>query len=171
MDHQSAFHIFITEPRSWVAIAIVMFAVLLGGKLWGAATAILDKRADTIRAELEEAANLRAEAEKMLLEASQRREAALKQAAELLASAQQEAARLAQEARAEAAAAAARREKMALERIAVAEKAALIEVRNQAATIATQAAEMIIREGLPAEAASRLVSRAIDALPAALAAQ
>ena len=171
MDQHSAFYDFITEPRSWVAIAIVAFVVLLGGKLWGVAVGILDKRAESIRAELEEAAALRAEAEKMLLEASQRREEALKEAAELLASAKHEAERLAAEARDEAAAAAARREKMALDRIGAAEKAALIEVRNQAATIASHAAEQIIREGLPGDVAGRVVGKAIDGLPAALAAQ
>jgi F-type H+-transporting ATPase subunit b len=171
MDHQSAFYAFITEPRSWVAVAIVLFVVLFGGKLWGAAAVILDNRADTIRAELEEASALRAEAEKMLLEASSRRESAMKEAAELLASAKHEAQRLAAEARDEAVVAAKRREKLALERIEAAEKAALVDVRNQAATIAIQAAEIIVREGLSADAASRLVGRAIDALPAALAAQ
>jgi len=75
-----------------------------------------------------------------------------------------------EEARAEAALSAQRREKMALDRIAAAEKAAVTEVRLQAIAIASQAAEAIMRDGLPQDAATGLVSRAIDGLPAALAA-
>jgi F-type H+-transporting ATPase subunit b len=107
----------------------------------------------------------------MLLEASVRRDAALKESAELLASARTEAARLTEDARIEAAANAKRREKMALDRISAAEKAAVTDVRNQAAAIATHAAETIIRDGLPPAAATGLVRSAIDALPKALAAQ
>jgi len=161
----------LTAPRNWVAVAIVIFAAVLGRKLWGAATKVLDMRAETIRAELDEAAKLRAEAETMLADASARREIALKEAAELLASARAEAAHMAEEARAEAAASAKRREKMATDRIGAAERAALLEVRNLAATIAGNAAEAIIREGLPQPVAAGLVKNAIDALPAALAAR
>ena len=160
----------LAAPRFWVALAIVLFAVVLGRKIWGAATTVLDKRGETIRAELDEAAQLRSEAEAMLLEASKRRDAALKEAAELLATARHEAERLGQEARAEAALSAQRREKMALDRIAAAEKAAVTEVRLQAIAIASQADEAMMRDGLPQDAATGLVSRAIDGLPAALAA-
>lgn len=162
---------FLTEPRTWVTVAFLIFVALAARKFWTIATSMLDARAATIRAELEEAAKLRAEAEEMLSAASQRRDAALKEAEELLARARREAARLAAEARDEAAAAAKRREKMALDRIAAAEKAAVNDVRALAATVATRAAEDIIREGLPADSAQTLVRRAIDGLPAALAAE
>jgi len=165
MDLQAIF----SEPRIWVAIAILTFFALAGRGIWGFATRVLDQRGEIIRAELDEAAALRAEAEAMLLEASVRRDAALKEAAELLASARTEAARLTEDARIDAAASAKRREKMALDRIAAAEKAAITDVRNQAALIATQAAEVIIREGLPPASATGLVRSAIDALPKALA--
>ena len=161
----------VTEPRFWVAVAIVIFIALASRKLWSVAVAILDQRAEVIRAELDEAASLRAEAEAMLVDASARRDAALKEAAALLATARAEAARLAEDAREEGAANSKRREKMALDRISAAEKAALVEVRDQAAVIAIHVAEAIIREGLPTAAAAGLVRNAIDALPKALAAQ
>ena len=56
--------------------------------------------------------------------------------------------RVAREAAAEAEAATQRRERMAMDRIAAAEKAAVDEVRSLAAEIATAAAEQVIREGL-----------------------
>ncbi len=162
---------FLATPRTWVTVAFLIFVALAARKFWTIATQMLDARAATIRAELEEAAKLRAEAEAMLTAASQRRDAALKEAEELLVTARREADRLGSEARDEAAAAAKRREKMALDRIAAAEKAAVNDVRALAATVATRAAEEVIREGLPASVSQGLVQRAIDGLPTALAAE
>lgn len=158
----------LASPRLWVYFAFVLFFVVLGRKLWSIGTGMLDRRAADIRAELEQAAKLRAEAEAMLIDASSRREAALIEAAELLENARREAIRVAEQAQSDAVAAAKRREAMALDRIAAAEKAAITEVRNQAAITAVQAAEAIIREGLPPSVAADLIRVGADGLPAAL---
>jgi F-type H+-transporting ATPase subunit b len=160
---------FFAEPRNWVAAAFIVFFLLFGRKLWGVIAALLDDRAAKIRAELDEAARLRAEAEAMLKDAQARREAAVAEATQLLEGAKVEAARLAQEAAAEAEGAARRREQMALDRIAAAEKAAVDEVRTTAAEVATIAARQVIADGLSAEADGRLIDQAITRLPAALA--
>ncbi len=162
---------FWAEPRTWVAVAFIIFFLIFGKKLWQAFANLLDKRTDAVRAELAEAQRLREEAEAMLRDASARREAALADAQALLAHAKEEAARVAREAAAEAQAAAQRRERMAMDRIAAAEKSAVDEVRTLAAEIATAAAEQAIREGLTAEADARLIDHAIGALPSALAAR
>lgn len=160
---------FFAEPRNWVAAAFIVFFVLFGRKLWGVIAGMLDDRAAKIRAELDEAARLRAEAEAMLKDARQRREAAMAEAQQMLDGAKAEAARLAQAAAAEAEAAAKRREQMAMDRIAAAEKAAVDEVRLTAAEVATVAARQLIAEGLSAEADGRLMDHAIAELPGALA--
>jgi F-type H+-transporting ATPase subunit b len=165
MEHHESFF---QDPRTWVAIAFVIFFVLFGKKIWDAIAAMLDKRADDIRAELAEAQRLRNEAEAMLKDAKARREAAMADAQRLLEGARAEADRLAAAAAAEAEASAARRERMAVDRIAAAEKAAVDEVRMAAADIAAKAAEQVIRGTLSGEAASALVDKAIGALPAAL---
>jgi F-type H+-transporting ATPase subunit b len=159
---------FFAEPRSWVAIAFVVFFVLFGKKLWTVVRDLLDKRAEAVRAELAEAERLRKEAEAMLQDAKARRASALVDAQKLLEGAKVEAIRLAAAAAAEAEASANRRERMALERIAAAEKSALDEVRIAAAEIAATAAERVIREGLTPDANAALVDHAITALPAAL---
>jgi F-type H+-transporting ATPase subunit b len=156
------------ESRFWVALAFVVFFVLFGKRLWAALAAMLDARAAAIGKELDEAARLRAEAEQMLRDARERREAAVKDAQALIEGAQTEAARLATAAAEEARAAARRREQMALDRIAAAEKTALDEVRIAAAEVATTAARDVIAGGLPAESAARLIDHAISGLPAAL---
>jgi F-type H+-transporting ATPase subunit b len=160
---------FFAEPRSWVAIAFIIFFVLFGAKLWKALAGILDKRAATVRAELDEAGRLRREAEAMLADATQRREAAIADAKALLDGAHAEAIRVARAAAEEAEAAARRREKMAMDRIAAAEKAAVDEVRLAAADVACTAAERVIRESMTPETGSRLVDSAIGSLPTALA--
>ncbi len=165
MHHEESFF---ADPRAWVAVAFVIFFLIFGKKMWSVATALLDKRADTIRRELAEAELLRAEAEAMLKDAIARREQAKADAETLLAGARREAARLAAEAEQEALRSAARREQMALDRIAAAEKAAIDEVRIAAANVAAAAAETVLREHLTADAGTAIVDRAIAQLPAAL---
>ena len=97
---------FFSEARSWVTIAIVLFFVLFGRKLWAAIAGMLDGHAEAIRAELAEAQRLRREAETMLADATQRREHALAEAKRMLEGAKDEAARVTSEAAAEAARAA-----------------------------------------------------------------
>jgi F-type H+-transporting ATPase subunit b len=160
---------FFTEPRTWVAIAFLIFFAVFGGKLWSALAAMLDDRAAKVRAELDEAARLRQEAEAMLRDAEKRRAEALAEAKALIEGAQAEAARVAAAATDEAEAAARRREQMAVDRIAAAEKAAVDEVRTTAADIATVAARQVIAEDLSPDADARLIDQAISQLPAALA--
>ena len=160
---------FFADPRSWVAVAFVIFFGLFGKRLWVAFASMLDKRADAIRGELAEAHRLREEAEELLADARSRRQSAIEDARKLLEGAKAEAARLAQAAETEAEAYAARREQMALDRIASAEKAAVDEVRQTAAEIAATAAERVIRDRLTPEADASLVDHAIARLPATLA--
>jgi F-type H+-transporting ATPase subunit b len=129
---------------------------------------MLDARAVAVKAEIEEAARLRREAESMLRAAEKQRADAIADAKALIEGAQAEAGRVAAKAAAEAEASAKRREEMAIGRIAAAEKAAVDDVRLAAAEIATAAARQVLAEGLTAEADSRLIDQAITQLPAAL---
>lgn len=165
MEHH---HEGFADPRFWVGVAFVVFFLIFGRKIWGVVTGLLDKRAMVIRAELDEAARLRREAEQMLSDAQAQREAAAKQAEEMLVRARAEAERLGEAARHEAEASAQRRERMAMDRIAAAEKAAVNEVRIAAAELAAKAASQVIAESLDAEVDHRLIDLGISGLPAAL---
>ena len=156
------------KPAFWVAVAFVLFFAIFGGRLWRTLAAMLDNRAEEIRRQLAEAAELRRQAEAMLEEAKRRRNEALAQAEALLQAAKHEAESAAAAAPAEAEAAAQRRERMAMERIAAAEKAALKEVRQVAAEIAAQAAAGVISQTLTPDADAAIVDRAISRLPEAL---
>ena len=166
MEHHESFF---GNPRTWIGLAFIIFYLIFGRKLWAAITSMLDKRAVDIQAELNEASRLRAEAEKMLQDATAQREQALQDAQAMLEHARAEAAQVAETARADAAEAALRRERMAMDRIGAAEKAAVTDVRQAAAEIAARAAEQVIAQGFGADADAQLVDRAIQGLPSALA--
>jgi F-type H+-transporting ATPase subunit b len=159
---------FFANPRTWVAVAFVIFFVVFGRKLWVPLVGMLDRRAATVRAELAEAQALRRQAEDILREARDGRERVLREAHEVLENARVRAVHLAEEAVTEAKAAAARREQMALDRIRAAEKEALDEVRTAAADVAVRAAEQVLREDPALAADTGLVDRGIAGLPAAL---
>ena len=161
-------HGFFDDPRLWVAVAFVIFFVIFGRTIRKALFAMLDKRAETVRAELAEATRLRREAEALLADATAQREAAMTEASRVLESAKAEAARVAQTTAEETRAAAARRERMALDRIAAAEKQAVTDVRLAAADVAATAAARLIREEFGPGADRELVDHAIAGVPAAL---
>ena len=160
---------FFANPRTWIGLAFFIFYAIFGRKIWAAITGLLDKRAATIRSELDAASRLRAEAEAMLRDAQVQREQAAKDAQLMLEHARTEAASVAEAARKEAAEAAKRRERMAMDRIGAAEKAAVSEVRQAAADIAARAAEQVLSQNFGAEQDAELVDRGIQGLPAALA--
>ena len=162
--HESLF----ADPRLWVGIAFTIFFLIFGKKLVTSVTAMLDRRADAIRADLEGAAQLRREAEIILQDARAQREAARREAESMLSYAREEATRVAESARTDAAAAASRREKMAMDRIGAAEKAAITDVRLAAADVAARAASQVLAQGFGPEADSALIDHAIQGLPAAL---
>ena len=166
MQHHKAFF---ADPRSWVAVAFVLFFVIFGRRLWRAMTQLLDAKTAAIKSELEQASRLRTEAEAMLRQAEVDRAEAQREAERVLASSKAEAERLIASAQAEAEASGRRREKMAMDRIAAAEKAAVTEVRQAAAEVASRAAERVIRDSFTADADARLIDGAIAGLPASLA--
>jgi F-type H+-transporting ATPase subunit b len=138
---------FFGNPRTWVGLAFILFFVFFGRMLWGALSKLLDDHTAAVQAELDEASRLRREAEAMLRDAEQPRTAAMAEAKALIENAQ---------------------ERMATDRIAAAEKAAMDEVRQTAAEVATIAARQMLAEGLTADADAGLIDHAISALPAAL---
>jgi F-type H+-transporting ATPase subunit b len=156
------------DPEFWVLVSFVIFFVVFGGRLWSALAGMLDGRAAAIRAELAEAQRLRQEAEAMLAAAQHARAEAVTEAAQMLDRSRAEVAQLAEAAARESEASARRRERMALDRIAAAEKAALDEVRLTAADVAITAATRVMSAGLGEQTETDILDRAIAALPRAL---
>ena len=152
----------------WVTVAVIIFLILFGRKLVGFITTMLDDRTGMIRRELDEAASLRTEAEAMLREAEAKRAEAEAQAKTMIEQAGREASRMAAELARDAEEAAKRRERMAMDRIAAAETDAVRGVRNAAASLATHAVEIVLRETVDAGRDAALIDNAIAGIPAAL---
>ena len=128
----------------------------------------LDARARSIAAELEQAQNLRKEAETILVDYRQRATQAKKDAENILVDAQAEAERMAVEARANLKVQIERQTKQAQDRIAQAERQALLEICALAADAAAAAAEKIISSRLDEKRAGALIEASLKDLPAKL---
>jgi F-type H+-transporting ATPase subunit b len=153
----------------WVLVAVLIFIVLFGAKIAVPLGRLLDNRADAVRQSLDEAAQLKAEAEAMLVDARKKRTQALAEAKDILARAREEAARTAAELTAEAEMRAHARERMVEERISSAQASAIAEVRSTAVEVAIAATAQALREGLTAAEDAPLVDHAIAEVPAAFA--
>ena len=117
------------DPAFWVAIGFVLFAVLVGPKLFKAITGALDERSAKIAAELERAVKLREEAQNLLAQFQRKHRDAMKEADEIITHAKEEAERLAKQAQIDLEATVKRREQLAVQNIAQAEAQAMQERR------------------------------------------
>ena len=152
-----------------VALALLIFLGLVYWKGRDAIIGGLDKRIQQIRAEIDEAARLREEAERLHAEQSKRSENAGAEAAAIIEQAKEEAERNKANAIASFEEAADRRRAQAEAKIAQAEAEAVRAVRIEATTVAIAAARSIIREELAGDRADALLDAAVEELPKRLA--
>jgi F-type H+-transporting ATPase subunit b len=157
----SLFH----EQEFWFAIAFVVFVGLAFRPMKMALTGSLDTRAAKHRTELEEARRLRAEAQALLDSFKAKQAEAVQSAADIVASAKDEAERMRQDGEAELKRSLAAREAQAMDRIAMAEQAAIQAVKARAVEVAIRAATGLVASTLDQNAANTLVEQAIDDLP------
>jgi F-type H+-transporting ATPase subunit b len=153
------------DPELAVAIAFVIAVVLVSKRVWQVLSGMLDERAAKIKAELDEAQNLKDDAQKMLGQFQRKQRDALQEAEAIIAHAREEAARFAERSRRELEATIERRQRLAQEKIALAEAKAIAEVRNTAVDIAMGAARQVIAERLGDTQGRALVDQAIAELP------
>jgi F-type H+-transporting ATPase subunit b len=150
---------------AWIALAmIVVIGVLIWKKVPALIGAALDRKIAGIREQLDEAAQLRAEAEALKAEYEAKAAAAGEEAATMIERARVEADGIVAKAEADAAIMVERRTRMAEDKIAAAERAAIDEVRAKAATAAAAAAEALIRDHLDVGADKAMVDSAIAGL-------
>ncbi|KCZ58252.1 MULTISPECIES: hypothetical protein [Hyphomonas] len=156
----------LTDPVTHTAFLALAVFLLIAWRM-GALKAItsgLDKRADDIRKELDEAQNLREQAAETLALAERRQQDADKEAEAMIAQAKEDAKRIMEEARKDIAERLARREAQAEARIARAEAEATEQVRRAAADAATEAARRLLAEDTAVdqfESAAREIEKAL----------
>jgi F-type H+-transporting ATPase subunit b len=157
------------EAEFWVAVAFVLFIGVLGYfRAHKLLVKSIDDRRERIKAELEEARRLKAEAEALLATYRRKQQEAEHEAEAILAGAKAEAERLAAEAEAKIEDFVVRRTKMAESKIALAEAQAVADVRAAAAEVAVAAAETILTHTVRNKVADDLVAKGIADLKAKL---
>ena len=157
------------EPELWVGLGFVMvIGLLLYVGVPKMVASLLDARALTIKAELDEARRLREEAAALLAGYKQKAAGAEAEAAAIVTEAKAEAERFAAESRAALTVQIERRAQVAQDKIAQAEAAAMAEIRSLAADAAAAAAEKIIAARMDEKRAAALIDGSIKGLSAKL---
>lgn len=152
------------DTHFWVLLSTLLFAVVAISKGSAPLLALLDARTARIKAALEEAERLRAQAEDMLADARRQNRDAAQTAQKIVESARVTAAGLTAEAERRLEETLARRETQLVERIARAEQTAVAELKAEAATLASRAAEKLLQDALP-QTGAKILDDAIRALP------
>ncbi len=159
----------LTNTNFVVAISFILFvAVLLYVKVPTLLSGLLDKRADTIKSELEEARALREEAQTLLASYERKQKEVQEQADRIVEHARSEAAAAAEQAKEDLKKSIARRLQAADDQIASAEAGAIREVRDRAVTIAIAAAREVIAKKMTAADGNKLIDEAIQTVDAKL---
>lgn len=153
----------------WATIALAIFiALCIYLKVPGMVSGALDKRAERIRNELEEAKRLREEAQALLAEYQKKRKEAEQEAAEIVEIAKREAVALADEAKRKTEDYVARRTSMAEQKIAQAERDAVSEVRARAVDLAVEAARKVLGDKTDSKADADLFKKSVEEVKARL---
>jgi F-type H+-transporting ATPase subunit b len=157
------------EAEFWVAIAfVILMGVFVYVGVHRTVLTALDHRAERIKAELDDASRLKAEAATLLAEYKTRRASAEREAEEIISSAKAEAERIAAEAKTKMEDFVARRTKTAESKIALAEAQALADVRAAAANAAVAAASTVLSQSVKGSVADDLLARGIAEVKAKL---
>lgn len=160
MEHATPFY---GDPTFWVALA---FLVFMGGLLYAKVhlklAASLDEKSAFIKSQLDEALNLKKDAEKLLAEYQRKQRDAQKLAETIVSDAESAADSLREQATKDIAELIERRERLAKEKLVQAELYAIKEVKTAAVTAAVAAAKEVLAESLKGKSGETLVKASID---------
>lgn len=153
------------DPTMWVALAMLaVIGIFVWKKVPAMIGAALDKQIDGIKAQLDQATNLRKEAEAIKAEYEAKAKQSAKDAEAMKAHAEEEAKAIVAKAKDDATALIARRTKSAEEKIAAAERTAIADVRAKAASVAAAAAASLIAAHHDSKADASLINETISKL-------
>jgi len=159
------------NPMFFYAIAFIIFIALAYRFGRKPATDWLDAEIAQIRAELDSARQLRAEAEAALADGKEKQARAEADAQSILANAKHQVEAMRKQAEIDLAAAMSRHQQLAAERIRLAESDAIADVRVAAVQAAMSIARKTLSENLSEADAAKLVDQALAEIPALKAAK
>jgi F-type H+-transporting ATPase subunit b len=148
-----------------VALAMLfVIALAIWKKVPAMIAGALDKQISGIKAQVDQATALRAEAEAIKAEYEAKAKQAAQDAIDMKAAAEEEAKLIVAQAKTDATALIGRRAKAAEEKIAAAERAAIADVRAKAAAVSAAAAAQLIATHHDANADAALIDQSINSL-------
>lgn len=147
----------------WALIGLLLFiAVLVYYNIPRLLNGYLDKRAEFIRNELDEARRMREEAQELLAVYQAKREQAEKEAQDIIAAAKREAEVLAKDAHQKMQDYVTRRNKMAEQKIAHAEAEAIDTVKSTVVDLAVAAARKIAEKEIDVKKSAQLIKESLE---------
>lgn len=155
MDH------FFQQAETWVAIAFVLFIILIIRLGWKRIVSLLDGRAKQIEQELDEARNLREEAQSLLADYQRKKRDAEKESLEIISFAKKEAEDLIKETKVKLAENLERRSNIVNEKIERAYAKAIQNAQESAAEIAISSAKNIIKINIDESKSQEITNNSI----------
>lgn len=149
------------DTNLWVAISFVIFVFIvykLAGKFL---VGKLDEKIEEIKREINEAENLRVEAQELLAQYQRKQRDAEKEAEAIIKNAEVHAVKIREKAEADFAETMARKEEQLAERLKRIEDNAVADIQNRAAELAVQATTQIISETLSSDVDKSLKEKTI----------
>ena len=157
------------DPSFWVAMAFVVFILLIAKKALDLSTTALDTRADRIRSDLDQSEKLLAQAQEILADYQKRQREAAKEVENIRTDAENQAATMFASGKKLVEENLKMREKLALERISFAETQAASEVKESAIEIAIAASRIILESQASTDSlANELINQSVQSLPSTL---
>ena len=151
-----------SDTNFWILVSFVIFLVLFLRYGLDSIIDMLDQRTKKIRNELDEAEQLRIEAQEMLADSKRKQQNAEDEAERILNEAKEKAKRLVDQAEKELEKAIEKQKQQAKDRIDSAEKQALLDIRHEVSKIAIQASQDILTTRLDRIDHDPLVDYSID---------
>lgn len=158
MDIVTLFH----DSSFWVLIAFVVFVIIANKYAKKPILAILDKRSDEIRKEIEEAETLKREAQSLLSEYQQKHRDAMSEAEQIVEKAKEYAASYEKEAKIELEESLKRRRLQAEAKIELAKEKAIQDIREKIIDLSTYAAKDLLEKNMKGKASDKLIEDAIE---------
>jgi|GEM_PF-1223146 len=160
--HTSLFSL--SDATTWILFSFIIFAYIIWSKAGKTIVEKIDSRTARIKKELEDAENLRKEAEKVLEEYKLKQSQIMRESEDIIQKARNYAESLKQQAEEESNRITAVREQAIKERIKRAESNAIQEINNETVSLATRAVKKILEETI-SKTDSTLIDEAIKQLP------
>ena len=148
----------------WLLASFAAFIFIMWKFAFSKIIAMLDKRIEDIKKEMEMAENLRIEAQELLAQYQRKHRDAMKDAENIIANAAAQAKHIQKQAESDLRDTMKRREDQLAQRLTRMEESAITDIRNYAADLAMNAAAHIISDKLDKKTADDLVKKSIGAV-------